>query len=234
MNPKTSRPKTKKRTKKRRFALELAGKELFLWLGVVFLALVWMFTLGVIVGRGLSPVEFDVEKLKKELIAFKEEALKKEAKAKAVPPSDKSHLGFYDALTDKKEEARLKSLPKLRKRPVREPVQGYAVNRDNRKGSEAPIPIKTSVVKKQVKTRSLSSGGSFTLQVASLKDLAKAEKMVATLKKTGFAAYAVSAHVSGSTYHRVRVGHFADQDETKATAARLRAEKLAPIVVQEK
>ena len=78
MSQKSSKPKKKVSAKRSRFALELTRKELFVWLGVAFLAMVWMFTLGLIVGRGLSPVRFDVEKLKKELIAFKQEALKRE------------------------------------------------------------------------------------------------------------------------------------------------------------
>jgi len=219
---------------------ELTRKEMFLWLGVAFLALIWMFTLGVIVGRGLSPVRFDVEKLAKELIDLKEAALKSAEGTKEQPvdlASEKAHLGFYDVLTDKKEEARLKSLAKPRKDPVQ--TGSSKANRTAGK-TETGIQRKTAVSKKDIQDSSpvggkrVSTEGSFTLQVASLKDLSKAENVVSLLKKKGFMAYTVTAHVSGKgTYHRVRVGRFKDRNDARETASKLRAENYAPIVIRE-
>jgi hypothetical protein len=222
---------------KKRGVYQLTRKEMFLWLGVAFLALIWMFTLGVIVGRGLSPVRFDVEKLTKELIALKETALKGSGGVEKPPidlASGKKHLGFYDVLTDKKEEARLKSLAK----PSKQPVKSSAENRMSERPAPK-IPRKTSVAKKnrQVSGSAVAEQGSaqkpFTLQVASLKELSKAEKMVSLLKRNGYEAYAVTAHVGGKgTYHRVRVGHFKERGDAKTTALRLKAEKYEPIVIR--
>ncbi|MCK4389383.1 MAG: SPOR domain-containing protein [Desulfobacterales bacterium] len=89
-------------------AIQLTRKKLFLWLGIAFLGMVWMFTLGVMVGRGLSPVRFDVQKLKKELMALKEEALKRgqaRLKSQIDNPSGNSEFEFYKILTAKKEGA---------------------------------------------------------------------------------------------------------------------------------
>jgi cell division septation protein DedD len=203
---------------------------------VGFLALIWMFTLGVIVGRGLSPVRFDIEKLKKELIALKETAMTSPG-AEEQPvdlAAEKQHLGFYDVLTDKKEAARLKSLAKPSKRPVKFSAETEITERAN-----AKIPRKTSVTKKnrQVSGSAVaalsSSQKPFTLQVASLKELSQAEKMVSLLKQSGYEAYAVTAHLGGKgTYHRVRVGHFEDRGDATAMASRLRAEKYEAIVIR--
>jgi len=221
-----------------RYRFNLTRKELFLWVGVAFLALVWMFTLGVIVGRGLSPVRFDVEKLRKELVALKEEALKKEAasdKAEAESPLDEKHLGFYDVLTEKKEEARQRTQPVAEKETPTVPAQEAPV--------EAPaesLPAKTAVVKKEqppaedVTTVKPSQTGAYTLQVASLHDRAKAEDMVATLKKKDYGAYVVTTEVTGKgTYHRVRVGHLTKQDKDIKKANRLKKAKNDPNIQRE-
>ncbi len=240
MSPKTSQPKKankKTSAKGRRTAFQLTRKELFLWLGVAFLALVWMFTLGVIVGRGLSPVRFDVEKLTKELIAFKEEALKREETARhrnMEPASDKRNLGFYDILTDKKEEARAKSLLEPRKRPPKPPTTSEVPRKLAPKMQKKPSVSKEKKQAASLLAGKASSGKSFTLQVASLKNLTEAKNLVSVLKKKGYGAYAATAHVAGKgTYHRVRVGHFKDRKDATDTAARLRREKLEPLVLRE-
>jgi cell division septation protein DedD len=241
MSRSTSQPKqSKKKTsaKRSQFAVELTRKEVFLWLGVAFFAMVWMFTLGVIVGRGLSPVRFDVAKLTKELTALKEVALK--AKEETDKPSfDKlsheRHLGFYDILTDKKEAARLKSLPKAPKAVSMSPAQDEPPRRAELKTRPTVTPDKkqeqettSSLAKKEPTDRS------FTLQVAALKDSTRAEAMVSNLKRKGYGAYAITANITGKgTYYRVRVGHFKDRHDAKQVATMLRHEKLEPIVIRE-
>jgi len=241
-NKKISQSKRKKATKKQGYTFTFARKELFLWVGVAFLALTWMFTLGVIVGRGLSPVRFDMEKLKKELIALKERAAKRSAASATLEGQtgpDARHLGFYDVLTDKKEEARMKSLPRPARTTAGKAQKGIPPNKSD-SGSQTKPRIKTAVVKKYrrletpVDSKKKNEQRTYTLQVASLKDPVKAQNMVATLKQKGYGAYAVSASVSGKgTYHRVRVGHFTDRGDATRTASRLRRESLEPIIMRE-
>jgi cell division protein FtsN len=222
MSQKTSPTKKKKgSTKRGRFGFELTRKELCLWLGVAFLVMVWMFTLGVVVGRGLSPVRFDVAKLTKELMDLKEQALKREKQGLDVETaSKKNELGFYDALTGKKEEARLRSLPKA------------AQHRTSR--TESTLLPKMVDKPRPSSNQEGPGAGPFTLQVASLKDSAKAEEMVASLKSKGYGAYQVTTEVPGKgTYHRVRVGHFKNRSAARLAVAGLRHEKLEPLIMQE-
>ncbi len=217
MATKRAKPKKKASAKKKtRFAVELNRKELLVWLGVAFLAMGWMFTLGVFVGRGLSPVHFDVETLKKELIALKQKALKQEEAVQRKNANSllkKSNLDFYDLLTDKKEQARLKPSSKTW-----------------RQGARQKEKVQSSS-KAESKT---AWQGSFTVQVLSVQDPARARKLVAHLKKKGYGAYKVAAKVPGrGTHYRVRVGHFSDRSKARKTAAKLRNEKLEPIVVNE-
>ena len=124
MNRRTPQLKKKTSVKRSRFPLELSRREVFLWLGVASFALLWMFTLGVIVGRGLSPVRFDIENIKNELTALKEQTLKRQAREERLDVGrspDKMDFDFYEALIDKKEEARFKSALKPQEAPP-EPV----------------------------------------------------------------------------------------------------------------
>ncbi|NVM22670.1 MAG: SPOR domain-containing protein [Desulfobacterales bacterium] len=238
MNQKASKSKKKASSKGSRPAVQLTRKELFVWLGVAFLAMLWMFTLGVIVGRGLSPVRFDVEKLKGELVALKQEALRREEagyKKDADTLSGKRNLDFYDLLTDKKEQARLKSVSKAKQQPLKPKSE----KETTRKPGPKTLP-KSKVNQKEKKAlrpslaKKRSTRGTFTVQVLSVKDPVRAEKMVSYLKGKDYVAYKVTAHIPGKgTYHRVRVGHFKDRREAARAAEKLGGEKLEPLIIRE-
>jgi hypothetical protein len=214
MSQKASQSKKKTSAKGSRFALQLTRKQLFLWLGLAFIAMVWMFTLGILVGRGLSPVRFDVQKLKNELIALKQEALKRDQarfKIETENLSGNPDLDFYKILTDKKEEARFKSAK---------------ANEHNAK-PEARSPEAS-------KANKMGGQGLLTIQVASLKNAKKARQVVTRLRRKGYDAYEVTTSVPGKgTYHRVRVGHFADSSEAGLVAARLKEDKLETMILRE-
>lgn len=216
--------------------MSFSRKELFLWLGVVFLTMVWMFILGIIVGRGLSPVKFDVEKLQRELVALKEEALKVKADAESSKAEvNDTHLGFYDILTEKKEMARLKS-----KEPSPD-ISGANSERvsplppaakTESKQETAVANRKGSVSAKAADPPQVAAG--YTLQIASFRDTGRADNFVSTLESKGYDAYQVAAHVHGKgIYHRVRIGRFRTKQEAQALLARLREDDLNPLVIRE-
>ena len=238
MYQKSSQPRKKNSAKRGRFFFDLSRTELFLWLGVAFLAMLWMFTLGVIVGRGHSPVRFDIQSIKNELIALKEATLKSQEQANKTASdfsSDETDLDFYDVLTDKKEDALAQSVAKAKKQaskptakseiPRKTESKPLARDAENQKQAQDPKP---SSAKKG------TTAESYTVQVASLKDAQKAKEMVSYLKSKGYRAFSVTTHVPGKGYyHRVRVGHFRDRDKAMQTASRLRREELEPLVVRE-
>jgi cell division protein FtsN len=55
----------------------LSPKGLMVWVGVLFFSCVWMFTLGVLTGRGTIPVEAGFEKLEKEFFKASEQRIVK-------------------------------------------------------------------------------------------------------------------------------------------------------------
>ena len=102
MKKKTEKKAAAKTRKK--YLLQLTGKGLFLGLCLLFLISGWMFVLGVLVGRGTAPVNFDVQALQKELLALKESMLKQEKRAMEIDSAKtgaKSSLEFYEALKKK-------------------------------------------------------------------------------------------------------------------------------------
>lgn len=239
MNRRTPQVKKKTSAKRSRFPLELSRREVFLWLGVASFALLWMFTLGVIVGRGLSPVRFDIEKIQNELTALKEQTLKRQAREEKLDVGrspDKMDFDFYEALIDKKEEARSKSAQKAQEEPP-EPVAKSEIPAI--KPEPEPLP-KTS--EKDVKMQKPSASAAkkktavapLTVQVASLQDSTRAEELVSSLKRKGYGAYTVRAQVPGKgTYHRVRVGHFTNRQKAMQVLESLRQGGLQPIIVRE-
>ena len=63
--------KRKPSTKKKNTPSPQKRKGLVLQIGLIFFVSIWMFILGVFVGRGTAPVQFDIEELQKELAALK-------------------------------------------------------------------------------------------------------------------------------------------------------------------
>ncbi len=55
---------------RKKYLLQLTGKGFFLGLCLLFLISGWMFVLGVLVGRGTAPVNFDIQALQKELLGI--------------------------------------------------------------------------------------------------------------------------------------------------------------------
>ena len=245
MNRRTLKSKKKTSAKRSLFPIELTRRETVLWLGIAAFAMLWMFTLGVIVGRGHSPVRFDVENIKNELAALRKEALEVQPgteKPEDMTP-DTMNFDFYEALTDKKEEARSKSVLKANESPP-EPL----VEQEERLFEPKPkTPLKESGEKQQREApkqrREPSSSGqeqkgatSFSVQVASLQDSTKANELVSSLTQKGYKAYSVTARVPGKgIYHRVRVGHFKNRHEASRILARLKEgnKGLDPMIVLE-
>lgn len=190
-----------------KYVFELTRKQVFLWSGLIFVAMAWMFTLGLYVGRGLSPIRFDIQDIKKELIALKEAAAKREKETfggGGGTASAKPELDFYEVLTDKKKEALIKSAKSTDKERM-------------------PERTATEVRK-----------GLLTVQVASLKNGKEAQEIVARLKDKGYDAYEVSANIPGKgVYHRVRVGHFGDSSDAGRLAAKLKQDNFEAIIVRE-
>ena len=211
---------------------------------LVFFVAAWMFVLGVLVGRGTAPVHFDTQALQEELAALRDAMMKKEREAveKAIRGEDeKAPLEFYEAL--KKD-----GLDTAVQIPVPEASTAEPSPRAETVGSMQPphksrtvtMAKKSKVPEKPTVGKAPSSAPAaaetttkLTIQVASMKDGAAAERVVANLKKDGYPAYLSRIVIPDKgLWFRVRVGRYQDRDQAAADMKRLTREQKKPILVK--
>ena len=107
MDKKEKAPSQEKKSSKKQ-----TRKGLILWIGLTLFVCAWMFVLGILVGREMVPVKFDIEKLQNELAALKEAVIKKELdqyKIDSNTDDSKTKMGFYETLKKTGGEAGLKN-----------------------------------------------------------------------------------------------------------------------------
>jgi cell division protein FtsN len=201
--------------------------------------------LGLLVGRGTAPVQFDMEKIQEELADLKKSAIQKEMRRYRIHPQEevKPQLDFYDALKVPADKAPLQ-IPKPKPPQRKTPRKIAKKEAPPPSPSAAPTPAKekTSLKKssrgvaapRPKKNRATApKNAKFTIQVASLKNKTEAQKIVAQLQKKGYPAYRALGKVPGKgIWYRVRVGGYQTKTEAVATLRRLKRSKFNGIVIR--
>ncbi len=217
------KPTEKKATAKSRkkYLLQLTGKGFFLGLCLLFLLSGWMFVLGVLVGRGTAPMNFDIQTLQKELLALKESMVKQEKQAMETDSAKtgaKSSFEFYEALKKKEKDEKIQIIEKeaLPKTPSK--ALSASPLTSQKRVSKLEV---TQTEKKTLPGVKPSPSGPLAVQVASTKDAASAEELVKKLTKLGYAGFSTMAEIPNrGTWYRVKVGPY----RTKAEAEQMRRE----------
>jgi cell division protein FtsN len=214
---------------KKKSVLQLSGKGLILWICLIFLVSGWMFVLGVLVGRGTAPVNFDIQAIQDELIALKESMLKQK---KSLDESDlekeyaKNTFDFYEALKGKQKEEAI-TIPLQKEKP--ESTINATPPLRKKADSSAKVPKRDNAI--QAKER--QQGGRLAVQVASTKDPKSADEMVKKLQQKGYPAFSTKADIpEKGTWYRVRVGYFNDNIEAESIRQQLLKDKFEGIVVR--
>jgi len=187
-----------------------------MWIGMIVFSSVWMFVLGVFVGRGTAPVRFDIEELQKELISLKETVLKKEKerfKALMESAQKTTDLGFYEALKTPSED------------------KDFPDSRDDA-SSESLKPAKAAL--EPVSEEARHKTQPFSIQVASLRSLEDAERLAARLRKQGYTEiYRTIGDIPGKgTWHRIRIGYFSSKSEAESVIKQMRKDGYKPFLVK--
>ncbi len=104
----------------RRLRIELSTTGVVLWSGVLLFLLVWIFALGILVGRGSLPVEIrGVAELKEQMARLQDmvrgNTVEEEGSGATLAETPK--LAFYDTLATKEEEARERKSERPKVRP---------------------------------------------------------------------------------------------------------------------
>ena len=215
--------------KSKKYLLQLTGKGFILGLCLLFLISGWMFVLGVLVGRGTAPINFDIQALQKELLELKESMVKQEKRAMeadVAKTGDKPSLDFHEALKKKEKDEKIQAVEK--KIPPKSP-------------SKAPLISQKRISKTketQTEERLLPSvepdpTGSLAVQVASTKDADSADALVEKLKQLGYAAFSIKAEIPNKgTWYRVRVGPYETRSDADQVHQGLTRDKFEGIIVK--
>lgn len=210
MSAARKRKKTKKPVRFEVSRLALTG-----WCFGLFLALFWMFLLGLFVGKGITPANINFTEIKKRMMAEgiwpgssemgrQESPPPSTTTKKKIPLKD---LEFYEKLARKK-EAQLQK-PAVAKIPPKEkPPTTVAAK---------PPPAAKQQKKSSVQQK--PSTDRFTVQLASFKDLTSAKKFAARFRGLKHKATIREVELSGKgRWYRVQVGKLGSREEATALA----------------
>ena len=227
MDEKEKTPSPKKESSKKQ-----ARKGRILWIGLTLFVCAWMFVLGILVGREMVPIKFDIEKLQSELAALKEAVIKKELdqyKIDSNTDDSKTKMGFYETLKKTGDEAGLKN-DTIKRQEKSEPEKIASLQNKKMPTQETGSDPKEKTLNSKKATQ---NNNKFTIQIASLKDSGIADKLVGRLKKGGYPAYRSIGKIPGKgIWYRVRVGYFNSRSEAGPTFEQLKKEKIDGIIVQ--
>lgn len=204
-------------------------RETILKVTLSVLVCLWVFLLGVLVGRGSAPVRFDIERLHDELAALKKATVEETIQRYRVAfkEVDKQvDLGFHEALSGSKTDlsAALTS----------------AESSDSKKPADVDILSgkKENTLQKKVRAPEFQKKNKgeipepWVIQVVATQDEAYGNQLTEKLKKMGFRAYLTTADVSGrGTWYRIRVGGYAGRSEAEADCERLKKERFSPMII---
>ena len=200
--------------------------------GLVFL-IVWVFVLGILVGRGAIFQNEAFRKMQEKLLDNKVnefaqalEVTEENPPAKARPVPVKTELTFFEDLTKSKTAPEEKA-----GRPPNPPPKTIPPKKESPAKPEPPaVPLKLqdpgASAKSAAKAKDATApernpGEKFTVQVAAARTLDEAGMMIDRLKKQGFEAYYYKYVSNNTTYYRIRVGRLKSRAEAQAMLERL-------------
>ena len=210
MSAARKRKKTKKSVRFEVSRLALTG-----WCFGLFLALFWMFLLGLFVGKGITPANINFTEIKKRMMAEgiwpgssemgrQESPPPTTTTKKKIPLKD---LEFYEKLA-KKKEAQIQKPAAAKTPPKEKPPTTVA--------AKPPPPAKQQ---KKSSEQQKPSTDRFTVQLASFKDLTSAKKFAARFRGLKHKATIREVELSGKgRWYRVQVGKLASREEAAALA----------------
>lgn len=195
----------------------LTNRGFWIKAGVYLAVSAWMFMLGILVGRGTAPVQFDIHRLEQMLLSKRQAADQKEMEALSndIQSGPKNtELGFYEALKSAKTDDQLSDLPTK---------------------SDLKAKTRPKSEKDKVSAEAKSAVGLYTVQVASLRSKESSQRIADELKKKGYNAFVAASSSSGAgPWYRVRIGNYKRKSDAVNMAERMKNESFQPIVVRRK
>jgi len=220
-----AKTRSKSRGKAKRYTIELTSISALIWSVILLFLFIWVFVLGVFAGRGFLPstVQTTISDLKNQIKKYQEMVSHKEPyDSTTLQETDQDpELAFYEKLASKKDEVKNNwevetkaDTPEEKELPLTsEEVQETLAD------EKAPIDLPV----KEEPEPSISAG-MYTVQIASIGNREKAEKLIIDLIGQGYDAYFYETDVKGKTYYRIRCGRFSSREEALDYSQKLEKE----------
>lgn len=197
------------------------------WL-LFFVACGCMFVIGVLVGRNTMPVRFDIADLNEKLSGLQKSVLTEDAAVREKAKSlENNTIEFYEALRDDRlygfsadEEMPLRLIkPKFEKDPPSQTTLA-AIDSETLQ-TQSPGKTERETAGKTYEQKNPPRQG-YVIQVASVRDLQKAETVRDKFRDRGYPAYTQQAMVAGKgQWSRVRIGPYTDKKQARRDLERL-------------
>ena len=214
--------------------LVLSGKAIAGWVVVIFIISAWMFGMGVMVGRGTAPVQFDLDQLKRNLESMNKSSQTSKKDVAPIESSEmkeKTKLDFYEALPKNREDTDMPAIakpppPVAAKEPVpQKPPEPQTTQKvEKPAAASGPAPAPTAAPE--------APGKGYTVQVSALRTEEEARALLEKLRQKGYAGYIEPIAIPDKgTWYRVRMGEFPSKEFAGSTLDRLKRDGFAPVVV---
>ncbi len=201
--------------------------ELFRWGFTLFVA-IWMFVLGIIVGRVTTPTDFDINAIEKELARLRDAEIEKDRNeiSNGLATLNDTRLDFYD---DLRSTSRSPGTVPQPSQPLEVPEIKKAVPRKNIPESEkkAEKPRAEALDTASLPLPVPQPGNvemTVAIQVASFAAQTDADRVVSHLKEKGYTGIFVTHEEVpdvGSRY-RIKIGYFKNRTDAGIVLERLK------------
>ena len=212
------------RKKAKKYQIELTPMSALLWSIFSIFLLMWIFVLGIFVGRGFLPGSVTtISDLRSQIKKLQELVSSRESyDSETYRETDNNpELDFYEKLASKKEEVKNNWKPEERADIQERESQARDVAEQIK---SAPDEKDITEVRPKSEPETPSLLGRYTVQIASIGDIDKAEQVIKDLKDRGYDAYFYEAQVKGKTYYRISCGKFASRGDAQKYALKLETE----------
>ncbi|MCF8035849.1 MAG: SPOR domain-containing protein [Desulfobacteraceae bacterium] len=210
-------------------ARNASGGSVSGWLALIFTASACMFILGVLVGRNTAPVHFDMENLDKKISQLEESVVAgiSEQPGRSAPEDipDEVAFEFYDKLKEEEEidehaAGRPRVLTAKYNKPPPSEMQVEAA--EGEKTEKDETTEKDEKAREPAPPRRQALEKEYAIQVASLRNIERAEKVREKFRAKGYPAFTQVTVVEGKgRYCRVRLGPYKNRTQAQNDLNRL-------------
>ncbi|CAN2040012.1 putative SPOR domain-containing protein [Candidatus Magnetomoraceae bacterium gMMP-15] len=230
----------KKTPKEQRINKKKSNIQRILIGSALSITMIWMFTLGLLVGKNVFPLRFNINEIQNEWETLRQISIQKRDSLikHSYDLCTKKGLDFYKALRDDKDVNLLSKSDLYGSKKFKHLEKKSLAKKERLVASNKPkLQLKTKIKsKKSAKIRTKLTAKSknkyLTLQVAAHQNPRMAVAAVKKFKEKGYPAYSTSIKLpEKGVWYRVRIGTFKNKTDADKMRKKLNMEKITAIIV---